>query len=313
LIPDTRGALAIRLARAEELVEAQQIVNLAFATQFGLPSPAAFGDRMTIASRWRADPDGVFVAELAGRIVGSNVITTWGRFGWFGPLTVHPDHWNSGIARAFLDVTMAHFAARGTTTEALYTIASSPKHVGLYQRYGFWPRRLTALFARAPDARATATFRRFSTLDPAARTATLRDIAAITGAIWEGLDVSAEVRMVAEQHTGDVLIVDDANGATSAFAICHHGVGSEAGSTACAVKFGAATGPAAFETLLAAANAYAAEVGAERVVIAVNTAREGAYRAALDAGFAIVQLGIAMVRGGDAYDHPGAWVIEDHR
>lgn len=288
-------------------------MNLAFATQFGLPSPAAFGDRMTIAPRWRSDPKSVFVAELDGRIVGSNVVTIWGRFGWFGPLTVHPDHWNHGVARALLDVSMERFAARGTTTEALYTFASSPKHVGLYQRYGFWPRRLTALLTRAPAAQPAAIFRRLSALDPAARAATLRELAAITGAIRDGLDVSAEIRMVAEQHLGDVLVVDDARGTAAAFAVCHHGAGSEAGSTACAVKFGAATGSAPFEALLSAVLAYAGETGAERVVLAINTAREGAYRAALDAGFAIAQLGVAMVRGDDAYDHPGAWVIEDHR
>ena len=73
------------------------------------------------------------------------------------------------------------------------------------------------------------------------------------------------------------------------------------------------TGAAPFRALLAAIVAYAGEVGVERVLVSVNTAREGAYRSALEAGFAIAMLGVAMVRGGDAYDHPGAWVIEDHR
>ena len=312
MIPDTPGALAIRFAREDDLTAAQAIVNLAFATQFGLPSPAAFGDRMMLAGRWHADPESVLVAEDAGGIAGSNAITTWGRFGWFGPLTVHPDRWNQGIARALLDATMERFTARGTTTEALFTIASSTKHVGLYQRYGFWPRRLTAVLARAPDARRPATFRRLSTLDPAARAATLRDLEALTNAIWDGLDVAREIRIVEEQHLGEVLIVDGED-AAAGFAICHYGAGSEAGRTACSVKFGAATGADAFGRLLSAAIAYAGELGVERVVVAVNTAREGAYRSTLDAGFAIAMLGVAMVRGGEAYDHPNAWVIEDHR
>ena len=137
MIPDTPSALTIRPARADDLAEAQQIVNLAFATQFGLPSAAAFGDRMMLAPRWHTDPESILIAEDAGGIAGSNAVTTWGRFGWFGPLTVHPERWNQGIARALLDVTMERFAARGTTTEALYTIASSPKHVGLYQSTDF--------------------------------------------------------------------------------------------------------------------------------------------------------------------------------
>jgi N-acetylglutamate synthase-like GNAT family acetyltransferase len=312
LIPDTPSALTIRPARADDLAEAQQIVNLAFATQFGLPSPAAFGDRMMRAPRWHTDPASILIAEDAGGIAGSNAITTWGRFGWFGPLTVHPERWNHGIARALLDATMQHFAARGTTTEGLFTIASSPKHVALYQKYGFWPRRLTALLARAPDARTPAAFRRLSALDPETRAATLHELAALTGAIWDGLDVTNEIRTVEEQRIGDVLVVDDADGA-SAFAVCHHGLGSEAGSAAASVKFGAARGAAPFRALLAAIVAYAGELGVERVLVSVNTAREGAYRSALEAGFSIAMLGIAMVRGGDAYDHPDAWVIEDHR
>lgn len=312
MISDTRTPV-IRLARADELETAQNIVNLAFATQFGLPSPAAFGDRMTLAPRWRADPESVLVAELDGRIVGSNAVTTWGTFGWFGPLTVHPELWNRGIARALLDATMDRFAARRTTTEALYTFASSPKHVALYQRYGFWPRRLTAVLARTPDSGATPASRLLSALDPAARAAVVEELGAITATLRPGLDLAVEMRIVLEQRLGDVLVVDDTRGRPAAFAVCHAGFGSEAGSNACSVKFACATGPAPFAALLAAVLAYGARTAADRVVLAINSAREGAYRAALDAGFAIALLGVAMVRGDNAYDHPGAWVIEDHR
>ena len=30
----------------------------------------------------------------------------------------------------------------------LYTFAQSPKHIALYQRYGFWPRFLTAVMEK---------------------------------------------------------------------------------------------------------------------------------------------------------------------
>jgi GNAT superfamily N-acetyltransferase len=312
LIRDT-GLPAIRRARAGELEVAQEIVNVAFATQFGLPSVEAFGDRMTLAPRWHADPENVIVAELDGRIVGSNAITTWGTFGWFGPLTVRPELWNRGIARALLDATMERFAARGTTTEALYTFASSPKHLALYQRYGFWPRRLTATLARAPVGAESTAFRRLSAVEPAARAAAIAALAPITAALRDGLDVSVEMRIVLEQRLGDVLVIDDARGRPAAFAVCHAGRGSEAGSNAVSVKFGAATGAAPFAALLDAVLAYGATAGVDRVVVPVNTAREAAYRAALAAGFAIAHVGVAMIRGDDAYDHPDAWVIEDHR
>ncbi len=43
---------------------------------------------------------------------------------------------------------METFAEWGTRHVGLFTFADSPKHVGLYQKYGFWPRSLTAIMSR---------------------------------------------------------------------------------------------------------------------------------------------------------------------
>ena len=288
-------------------------MRVAFATQFGLPSPEAFGDRMAIAPRWRADPSSVLAAELHGRLLGSNVVTTWGRVGWFGPLTVLPEYWNHGVAQALMAPTMERFTERSTTVEALFTLPSSAKHIALYQRYGFWPRRLTAMFARAPEAETRIAFRRFSDLDAAARSVALAGVRAICARFFDGLDVTAEIAAVATQRLGDTVLLGEPGEAIRGFAICHHGAGSEAGSKDASVKFGAAADAASFRELLDAVLAHGATVGAERVVAGINSAREGAYRAALERGFRISMLGVAMVRGGDAYDGPDVWVIEDHR
>ena len=288
-------------------------MRVAFATQFGLPSPDAFGDRMLVAPRWRADPSSVLAAELDGRLLGSNIVTTWGRVGWFGPLTVLPEFWNHGVAQALLAPTMERFAERATVVETLFTLPSSAKHIALYQRYGFWPRRLTAMFARAPEAGTAVAFRRFSELEAAGRQAALAGVGAICARYFDGLDVTAEIAAVETQRLGETLLVGAPGEALRGFAICHHGARSEAGSKDASVKFGAAADAASFRELLDAVLAYGSAVGAERVVAGINSAREGAYRAALERGFRISMLGVAMVRGGDAYDGPGAWVIEDHR
>ncbi len=39
----------------------------------------------------------------------------------------------------------------GTQHAGLFTFAHSQKHVGLYQRFGFWPRFLTALMSKTPE------------------------------------------------------------------------------------------------------------------------------------------------------------------
>ena len=72
----------------------------------------------------------------------------WGSVGVFGPLTVHPDLWNKGIAKHLLKSTMEYFAKLGTRHIGLFTFANSPKHVRLYQRFGFWPHFLTAIMVK---------------------------------------------------------------------------------------------------------------------------------------------------------------------
>jgi hypothetical protein len=42
---------------------------------------------------------------------------------------------------------MDYFEKLGTKHIGLFTWAQSPKHLGLYQRFGFWPRFLTAIMA----------------------------------------------------------------------------------------------------------------------------------------------------------------------
>ena len=303
--------MIVRFAREDELPELHHIFALAFSTHFGRPIEM-FGDRKLIEPRWRTDPESVLVAELDGRLVGSNVATIWGRFGWFGPLSVHPEYWNRGIAQALMVPTMQRFAEHATTTQALYTFPSSPKHIALYQRYGFWPRRLTASLSQAPETVESAEFSGYSTLGTGDQATALADIRSLCAPIFTGVDPTAEVAAIAKQRLGETLIVRGSGGAVAAFAIAHHGAGSEAGSKDVAVKFGAAAGGEAYRRLLDAVLSYGAEVNAERVSVAVNAAREDAYRATLERGFCIGMLGVAMVRG-DVADDPGAWLIEDYR
>jgi hypothetical protein len=73
------------------------------------------------------------------------------------------------------------------------------------------------------------------------------------------LDVSSEIRVVYEQQLGEtVLLCGDS---LDAFAVCHQGVGTEAGANTCYIKFAAVrSGPNAesvFELLLRACEVHA--------------------------------------------------------
>ena len=84
-----------------------------------------------------------------------------------------------------------------------------------------------------------------------------------------------------------MLLWDDAN--LAAFAVCHWGAGTEAGSGACYVKFGAVRpGPRAeenFERLLNTCESTAATHGLRLIIAGMNMGRHEAYRAMRSRGF----------------------------
>jgi len=131
------GRLSVRPMLETDLVEARRIFRVAFGTFLGAPHPEDFwADREYVFTRWRKDPEAALVAELQGRVAGSNFATNWGSFGFFGPLTVRPAWWNQRIAQAILGPTLDLFTKWGVRDAGLFTFAHSPKHLGLYQKFG---------------------------------------------------------------------------------------------------------------------------------------------------------------------------------
>ncbi len=311
---DAGAAVRVRPLRERELDDAARIMRLAFGTYLALPDPDhAFGDADTVRSRWRADPSRAVAAELDGELIGSNIATSWGSVGFFGPLTVAPEHWGRGAAHRLLEATMELFAQWGTAHVGLYTFAASAKHVGLYQRFGFWPRFLSAVMTKrvraSPDAVGYATL--------GAGEADLSAARELTGAVHDGLDVGIEIRTLAEQSLGTTVAVDDERG-LAGLAVCHLGAGSEAGSGTCYVKFGAVRPGAGagerFGRLLDACEALAAGRGASSLVAGANAGRERAWKAMVERGFRREQQGVAMHRPNeDAYNRPDSFVIDDWR
>jgi GNAT superfamily N-acetyltransferase len=124
--------MRIRTRPLEErdLGEADRIMRLAFGTFFGLPDPMTmFGDSDIAYTRFRAAPDSALAAEADSRLVGSNFITQWGSFGFFGPLSVEPRRWDQGVAQRLLEPTMELFEKWGCRHAGLFTFSHSPKHI----------------------------------------------------------------------------------------------------------------------------------------------------------------------------------------
>jgi GNAT superfamily N-acetyltransferase len=314
------GEVIVRPLTEADLPEADRICQLAFGTYFGVAEPETFfGDAAMVATRWRADPSSVLAAEIDGRLVGSNFVTRWGSVAFFGPLSVDPAYWDRGVAQRLLEPTMAMIDAWGVRFAGLFTFAASAKHVGLYQKYGFWPRFLTALMSRPvgpPPAAAPGTL--MSGLAGADRDAALAAARELTGAVYPGLDVSREITAVLGQGLGDVVLTGAGPGALDGVAVCHIGAGSEAGSGTCYIKFGAARpGPGAdarFSRLLGACHRLAAARGAATLAAGANAGRDQAWQVMTGYGFRSSMQGVAMHRPNtDGYSVPASYLIDDWR
>jgi len=311
--------LTIRPLLEGDLDEADRVMRLAFGTFMGLRDPASFmGDGAYVGPRWRMDPLAAYAAEMDGTVVGSNFATNWGSVGFFGPLSVRPDVWDRGIASRLMTPVLECFGAWDTRHAGLFTFAQSAKHIALYQKFGFWPRFLTAIMSKAVT-RPTRLPRwsLYSGVPRAERAGVLAQCRMLTGSVYDGLDLGREIEAVNAQRLGDSVLVWD-EGTLVGLAVCHHGAGTEGGSGSCYVKFGAARpGPRAaeyFGWLLDVCGAYAAVHGVPRLSAGVNLARHEAYRRMLGCGFRTDRQGVAMHQGNDAgYNRPDIFVIDDWR
>ncbi|MCE3250193.1 MAG: GCN5-related N-acetyltransferase [Geminicoccaceae bacterium] len=315
--PRAEPGLLIRPLRLEDLQTADAIRRLAFGTFLGLPDPMSFeGDANPVRTRYLADPTGCFAAELDGELAGTNFAVDWGSVGFFGPLTIHPDHWGRGIAQRLVEVALEAFAHRGTRHVGLFTFAHSPKHLALYQKFGFWPRFTTAIMSKPVGPIVpVANWSAYSELPAARQRASLEECRDLADAVHPGLDLGREITATARHRFGETVLLWD-GGILTGFAVCHCGPDTEAGSGRCYIKFGAARpgsdGERSFAGVLAACEALAAARGLAWLAGGVNTARREAYRCMLRCGFRTDVVGVAMDRPDEAgYNRPDAYVIDD--
>ena len=301
------GEVVVRPLQESKVDEADRVMRLAFGTFLGAPDPAAvFGDAEMVRPRFAAEPSWAFAAEIDGELVGSSFATRWGSFGFVGPVTVRPDLWDRGIAGRLMQPVVDLLDRWQLRQAALFTFPHSPKHIGLYQKFGFWPQHLTPVLEQAVAPTGSREYSTYSSLPDAGRPGILAACQRVTGAIFDGLDVGHEIRATAAQALGDTVLIHD-DSQLIGFAVCHLGAG-EAGSGGCFVKF-AAVRPAldagnAFERLLDACEALAAERGLAH----------DAYRRLLARGYRVSFEGIIMQRPNEhGYCRPDVYAIDDLR
>jgi hypothetical protein len=140
---------------------------------------------------------------------------------------------------------------------------------------------------------------------------------ALTGDLYDGLDLRLAIRTVAAQGVGDTVFIWEGERLVG-FAICRYGHRSEAGSGNCLVRFGAARpgrdAAAHFDQLLDACRRLAADAALSHLWVGVNTSRHRAYRQLLARGFRTAIQGVTMHRPNDVgYDREDALILDDWR
>jgi GNAT superfamily N-acetyltransferase len=317
--PAQKPSIQVGALRADELEEADRIVRVAFGTFLSLPNPMDFmGDRDFVRPRWHAQNTKLLAARENGKLVGSNMATRWGSFAFFGPLTVLPEYWNRGVAQQLLAATMKIFDRWGVRHSALFTFPHSPRHVGLYQKFGYWPGSLTALMKRTPAQPTWALTEGakvpvlLSSLTNKEQERAIGSCAKLTNALKSGLDLGDEMRAVMAQRIGDVVLIEGRR-ALDAFAVCMNGTGSEGGEKTCYIKFAAARSGERFERLLDAIDALALARGSE-VEAGVSMACKDAFQRMCSRGYRSVTMGVAMQQPhGDGFNRATAHVLNDWR
>jgi predicted N-acetyltransferase YhbS len=309
----------IRPLAQADLPEAARIIRLAFGAFLGAPQPETFwADRDYAYGRFGAEHTASFGAEESGALVGSNFATRWGSVGFFGPLTIRPDLWDSGIGQRLVDAACGAIADWGVSHAGLFTFAESAKHVWTYGKSGFYPRYLTAIMAAPARASAEQRWRRYAELPPAQRPQAEAAARELTQQLYEGLDLGGEIRTVLARNLGDTVLLWDGDSRLAGFAVCHWGPASEAGADTLFVKFGAArSGPGAgdrFAALLDATGALAMSVGMGKVLAGVNAGRADAYGGMHRRGFRAFHNVVTMHRPNEpGYSRPDVYALDDWR
>ena len=135
--------LVYRPAREQDLQRAQELVVRSIndlTERHGFGPMAVVRPTQFQSFSLQDDPDGLWVAEDAGEILGFAFSWVCGDLWFLAELFVSADHQGRGIGQELLARTSDHARKSGATNKALITFAFNTVSQGLYIRHGMFPR-----------------------------------------------------------------------------------------------------------------------------------------------------------------------------
>ena len=223
--------------------------------------------------------------DADGELCAFNMAHLSGREGWMGPLAVRPDRQGAGLGKVMLLAGINWLKERGARTIGLETMPRTIENIGFYSRLGFVPRHLTVTLVRDLGRRPALHPEVLSTAGPA-RPDRLAECRALAQRLQPGTDFTRELAISADLRIGDTLLLRDATGALTGFALFHT-VALAAGRPQDEVrvlKLVAADGDA-FERLVAGLEAAALAADIRRLTFRCQTAYGPAYLRMVHLGY----------------------------
>jgi GNAT superfamily N-acetyltransferase len=330
----------IRRVKKGDLSRIRDVIEQTFADflerQLGTRPRQAFGGAQYVHHRWLMEPWGCFVAEEDNaKIVGTALAVNWGSVGLLGPVAVLTNYQNQTIGQQLIRAVEDFFEENKVVLHGAVTYPTSPKHLLLYQRFGYRAKFLTAVMTRVldrtpvvrppigsvaqkpPVKQPGVTVRKYSSLEESKKKATLGRLHRITNAVCKGLDLSKEIEIVDGLALGDTLLLERGKDLLG-FAVYHAPGVSEAPAGALYVKY-LAIDPAHkkveyLEHFVAAIEELAQELGLARVILPVYVKYHAAYSTLLRLGYQIEVTMVRMQRGKqEDYEDPTHLVLDDWR
>jgi ribosomal protein S18 acetylase RimI-like enzyme len=305
---DQPEMITIRLMREEDASAVRRVDALAFGTWWRQLT----GDSAELPQRTHAnvlalrkkDPEGCFVAEEDGRVLGFVFSRTWGGVGWFGTFAVLPEYQGRGIGRQLIAASLDYLRQDPGRVIGLETMPESPYNLGLYLRRGFQARLPTFLLSK-PLTRPTTDgidLPYWSSVGAKTRERWLTDLREATGRIQPRLDYTKEIVSTARHDVGKTLMLTDGARAVGLSTVwllsSREGQGEELASVQVLALHPAYTDEDTFRVLLGATEDLACARGKQKLALPVNGRYAWGLERLLGWGYRVERAMVRMVLEG---------------
>jgi ribosomal protein S18 acetylase RimI-like enzyme len=300
--------ITIRLMCEKDTGAVRQVDVLAFGTWWkqlkGESAELPQRTHTNVLALREKDPEGCFVAEEDGRVLGFVFSRTWGGVGWFGTFAVLPEYQGRGVGKQLIAASLDYLRQDPGRVIGLETMPESPYNLGLYLRRGFQARLPTFLLSKPLARPATdgIDLPCWSSVGAGAQERWLSDLREATGQIRPRLDYSKEVITTARHDVGKTLMLTDGARAVGLSTVwllsSREGRGEELASVQVLALHPAYTDEDAFRVLLDATEALARARGKQKLALPVNSRYAWALERLLGWGYRVERAMVRMVLEG---------------